>query len=82
MRRIRLTSRERDILRLIARGYSNNRIGEALGISPRTARNGVSAILVKLRARNRAEAAVIGIERGIVPLRKRGGGSRNRGQKK
>lgn len=52
-----LTSREREVLALVAEGLSNSEIGRRLFISPKTASVHVSAILTKLGASNRAEAA-------------------------
>jgi DNA-binding NarL/FixJ family response regulator len=52
-----LTSRERDVLHLIAQGRSNPAIAAQLGLSRKTTSNYVSAILTKLQVRNRAEAA-------------------------
>ena len=52
-----LTSRERDVLHLIAQGKSNPAIAAQLGLSRKTTSNYVSAILTKLQVRNRAEAA-------------------------
>jgi len=56
---VRLSARERDVLRLLAKGQSDREIAAALTISPRTAQSHVAAILRKLGVRNRAEAAVI-----------------------
>jgi DNA-binding NarL/FixJ family response regulator len=53
----RLTTRERDILRLLADGLSDSDIATALTISRRTVESHVSSILRKLDVRNRAEAA-------------------------
>ena len=53
----RLTTRERDVLRLIADGMSDRDIAAALTISRRTVETHVSSILRKLEVRNRAEAA-------------------------
>jgi len=53
----RLTTRERDILRLLADGLSDQDIATALTISRRTVESHVSSILRKLDVRNRAEAA-------------------------
>jgi DNA-binding NarL/FixJ family response regulator len=53
-----LTDRERDILRLIAQGLTNQAIAERLVISPKTVRNQVSIILSKLQVADRAEAIV------------------------
>ena len=52
-----LTRREQDVLRLLAQGLSNNEIAERLVISPKTAGNHVSNILMKLGVRSRTEAA-------------------------
>jgi DNA-binding CsgD family transcriptional regulator len=52
-----LTSREREVLDLLAEGLSNQAIGERLFISPKTAEHHVGRILGKLGLRSRAEAA-------------------------
>ena len=52
-----LTPRERQVLELVAAGLTNSQIGERLFISPKTASVHVSAILAKIGAANRAEAA-------------------------
>ena len=52
----RLTEREREVLELVARGYQNARIAHHLGLSDKTVRNHISAILAKLPAATRAEA--------------------------
>jgi DNA-binding CsgD family transcriptional regulator len=54
-----LTPREAEVLKLIARGYTNREIAEALVISVKTAGVHVSNILRKLDAHNRVEAAAI-----------------------
>lgn len=54
-----LTSRELQVLQLVAQGLTNRQIGEQLFISPKTASVHVSAILAKLGARGRAEAATL-----------------------
>jgi DNA-binding CsgD family transcriptional regulator/tetratricopeptide (TPR) repeat protein len=54
-----LTPREAEVLRLVARGYTNREIGEMLVISVKTASVHVSHILRKLGAPNRREAAAI-----------------------
>jgi DNA-binding CsgD family transcriptional regulator len=59
-----LTDREREVLRLIARGMSNRDIGTELFISPKTASVHVSNILGKLGAASRTEAAAIAYREG------------------
>ncbi len=55
--RLGLTSREREVLRLVAAGRTNREIGAALYMSPKTASVHVSRILGKLGVRGRVEAA-------------------------
>lgn len=52
-----LSSRERDVLRLLAEGLTDREIATGLAISPRTVESHVSSVLRKLGVRNRAEAA-------------------------
>lgn len=59
-----LTSRELEVLRLIARGMDNASIAETLNISPRTAKNHVSSVLAKLGFPSRTQAAVYAVQRG------------------
>lgn len=54
-----LTARERQVLELVAEGLTNPQIGQRLFISPKTASVHVSAILTKIGAANRAEAAAL-----------------------
>jgi two-component system, NarL family, nitrate/nitrite response regulator NarL len=54
---VRLTSREAEIVELIARGLSNKQIGQALCIELATVKNHVHHILVKLKVKRRSEAA-------------------------
>lgn len=60
-----LTVREREVLDLVARGLGNAVIAERLGISLKTVRNMVSAVLTKLRVTDRAAAIVRAREAGI-----------------
>ena len=62
----RLTDREREVLRLVARGQSNKEIAAKLRISERTAKFHVTAILNKLGAENRAQAVAIAAERRLL----------------
>jgi DNA-binding NarL/FixJ family response regulator len=52
-----LTTRERDVLDLLAAGLSNTAIGNRLGMAGKTVSNHVSAMLTKLQVASRAEAA-------------------------
>jgi two-component system, NarL family, response regulator LiaR len=61
----RLSARELDVLRLIARGMENAEIAETLAISPRTAKNHVSNILAKLGLPSRVQAAIYAVRRGL-----------------
>ena len=63
-----LTSRELEVLRLVAVGQSNREIAAALVISPKTASVHVSNILAKLDAATRTEAAVKAHELGVLGL--------------
>ena len=60
-----LTPRERDVLGLVAEGLPNRAIGEALGITERTARTHVSNILAKLGLTSRTQAALYAVEQGL-----------------
>jgi DNA-binding NarL/FixJ family response regulator len=62
-----LTTREREVLALVAGGLTNAEIAEALQLSPFTAKTHVSRILMKLRARDRVQLVVIAYQSGIVP---------------
>jgi DNA-binding NarL/FixJ family response regulator len=64
----KLTPRELDVLRLIAAGKSNREIADTLFISVRTANTHVARILAKLECRNRAAAAALAYQHGLVPL--------------
>ncbi|MFD2763345.1 helix-turn-helix transcriptional regulator [Micromonospora eburnea] len=61
-----LTSREQEVLRLVAEGHSNSRIAERLFISPKTASVHVSRIIAKLDVRNRVEAAALAHRLGLL----------------
>jgi DNA-binding NarL/FixJ family response regulator len=67
-----LTSREREVLALIADGESNSTIARKLSLSPKTVRNHVSSIFTKLHVADRAQA--------IVRARKAGMGEGSHGQ--
>jgi two-component system, NarL family, response regulator DevR len=61
-----LTERERDVLALVARGYTNRQIADALSLSEKTARNHLSHILEKLGLSRRSEAAVYAVQHQLV----------------
>ncbi len=61
----KLTERELDVLRLLAKGMTNAEIASALYLSEGTVRNHVSAILEKLGVSDRTQAAVIAIQHGL-----------------
>jgi DNA-binding NarL/FixJ family response regulator len=60
-----LSPRELDVLRLVAEGMENSAIAGELHISPRTAKNHVSNILVKLGLPSRVQAAVYAVRKGV-----------------
>ncbi|GAA0416289.1 DNA-binding response regulator [Acrocarpospora corrugata] len=61
-----LTGREREVLALVGRGFSNDEIGAELFLSPATARTHVSHAMAKLGARDRAQLVVIAYRTGLV----------------
>jgi two-component system nitrate/nitrite response regulator NarL len=63
-----LTPRETEVLQLLAQGLSNRRIAERLGISEHTAKFHVNAIVTKLGAQTRTEAAMRAARLGLVLL--------------
>jgi DNA-binding NarL/FixJ family response regulator len=65
-----LTSRELDVLRLVAAGKANKQIAAELAISERTARTHVSRILRKLRLSSRTQAALWAVSEGLVEVQR------------
>jgi NarL family two-component system response regulator LiaR len=62
----RLTSREREVLQLIGRGFPNKRIARELDLAESTVKSHVGHVLAKLGATDRTQAAVLAIRAGLV----------------
>ncbi len=65
---VALTSREVEVLQLIARGLGNKEVGEILGTAAGTVKAHVQSILSKLGAKDRTHAVALAIRRGIIHL--------------
>jgi DNA-binding NarL/FixJ family response regulator len=63
-----LSARERQVLALLARGYSNRRIAEACYLSLNTVRTHVQNVLVKLGVHSKLEAAALAVRQGLVRI--------------
>ena len=61
-----LTAREREVVRLMAGGYSNKEIAHALGTAEGTIKNQVSSILAKFGVRDRTRAVLKALEAGLL----------------
>jgi DNA-binding NarL/FixJ family response regulator len=62
----KLTPREQDMLHLIVKGLSNKEIGAALHLTEGTVKGYISHLLAKLNVRSRTQAALVGVELGLV----------------
>jgi len=65
---VELTPRETEVLTCITQGRSNREIAEQLGIAEKTVRIHVSAVLDKMGARDRTQATIYALQRGLVHL--------------
>jgi two-component system, NarL family, response regulator LiaR len=65
---IALSSREINVLNLVARGLSNKQIANKLGISDKTVRNHLSRIFRKLEAGNRTQAVMNAMRVGLLTI--------------
>lgn len=74
-----LTPREREILDLLAIGWSNRRIAQEWCLSYQTVRSHMQNLLVKLGAHSQLEAAAFAVEHGVVPPGGPSAGERHRG---
>jgi DNA-binding NarL/FixJ family response regulator len=63
-----LTSREREILGLLATGWPNRRIAQATHLSYLTVRSHTQNLLVKLGVHSQLEAVALAVEHGVVPM--------------
>jgi DNA-binding NarL/FixJ family response regulator len=61
----RLTPRQREVLRAIAKGYTYREVADSLGVSPRTVETHVSDVLRKLQLTNRSELTRWAVDRGL-----------------
>lgn len=61
-----LTAREREVLRLMAEGYSNREIAETVHLAEGTVKNHVSTILLKLGVRDRTKAVLRALREGVL----------------
>jgi DNA-binding NarL/FixJ family response regulator len=64
--RERLTAREREVLELIAHGFSNKRIARELGIAEKTVKTHVGHVLAKLGVADRTQAALHAVRSGLA----------------
>jgi DNA-binding NarL/FixJ family response regulator len=63
-----LSSRELEVLRMVAQGLGNKEIGSALNIAEVTVKLHVSHVLEKLHVKDRTQAATVALQRGIIAL--------------
>jgi DNA-binding NarL/FixJ family response regulator len=63
-----LTFREREVVFLMAQGFSNKQIAYKLRISTKTVKTHVAHIMKKMKAKNRTEAVVLAIRKGLIEI--------------
>jgi len=63
---VRLTKREKDVLTLLVKGYSNKEMAEAMFISEKTIKNHLTSLFRKLGVKDRTQAAVYALKNNIV----------------
>jgi DNA-binding NarL/FixJ family response regulator len=63
-----LTAREIEVLQAITNGLSNSEVAEQLHLSVETVKSHSKAILLKLGARDRTQAVVLGLQAGLVKM--------------
>jgi len=63
-----LTSREKEVLKCIAQGYSNKQIAYEFDISEQTIKNHVTSIIRKLNANARTDAVVVALKQGLISI--------------
>jgi two-component system NarL family response regulator len=63
-----LTTREVEVLALVARGRTNRQIAEELTMGEETVKSRLKQIFIKLEVTDRTEAALVGIQRGLIKI--------------
>ena len=63
-----MTGREREVLSLVAEGFSNKLVAAELGIGERTVKNRLTSIMMKLRAADRTHAVVAAVRPGWLAI--------------
>ena len=63
-----MTGREREVLSLVAEGFSNKLVAAELGIGERTVKNHLTSIMTKLRAADRTHAVVTAVRLGWLAI--------------